>query len=93
MTKLDYADKEYKDIKESLDDEYKKGRAEVEHLLNESGKPAEGWAEVVENYTKYSINAIKLMGVRRFDKTGTYQEQFMLTFENNKTMFVYMELK
>jgi hypothetical protein len=94
MTELDRAQEKFDSIKKAIEDKSEKGQAVVKKLLLNGDKvSAEAWAEITKNYFNYQIHEIRLMSVGKREGQKTYYEQFMLTFENNDTMFVYIDIK
>lgn len=93
MTKLDYEKEKFDKIKQAIEEECKEGKKKVQELLSgEMRLPAEGWADIVEKPFEYKINEIQLMCVGKYERQKTWYEQFMLRFENNDTMFVYIDI-
>lgn len=93
-TEMDLLDKQYKEDVKRLKDECLCARDNVTGLLSskEGGivSPA-GWEEVVKNQHTYNIAEIRLMSVDRHE-SGAVFEQFMLKFQDNEIMFVYVKM-
>lgn len=93
-TEMDLLDKQYKEDVKRVKDDCLRARDKVNSLLSCKGKdsvsPA-GWEEVVKNQYTYNIAEIRLMSVDKRECVGTL-EQFMLTFQDNETMFVYVKI-
>lgn len=93
-TEMDLLDKQYEEDVKRIKDECLCARNNVTGLLSsEKGdtvSPA-GWEEVVKNQHTYNIAEIKLMSVDKREGGDTL-EQFMLKFQDNETMFVYVKL-
>lgn len=94
-TEMDLLDKQYKEDVKRLKDECLCAINNVTGRLSskEGGdivSPA-GWEEVVKNQHTYNIAEIKLMSVDKREGVGML-EQFMLKFQDNQTMFVYVKM-
>lgn len=93
-TEMDLLDKQYKEDVKRIKDECHCAVNNVTGLLFNTGKdfvsPA-GWEEVVKNQGTYRIAEIRLMSVDKRENVGML-EQFMLQFQDNQTMFVYVKL-
>ena len=94
-TEMDILDKQYKEDVKRIKDECLCARNNVIGLLSskEGGdivSPA-GWEEVVRNQHTYNIAEIRLMSVDKRED-GVVFEQFMLQFQDNETMFIYVKL-
>lgn len=93
-TELDILEKQFKEDVKRIKDECICARNNVTGLLSceEGGvvSPA-GWEEVINNQHAYNIAEIKLMSVDERECVGML-EQFMLKFQDNETMFVYVKL-
>lgn len=94
MTKLDYEQEKFDSIKKEIEKECTEGKAKVQKLMLDGDKvQGEAWLEITKNYHMYHIHDIQLMSVGMYEKQKTYYEQFMLTFENNDKVFVYIDIK
>lgn len=94
-TEMDLLDKQYKEDVKRLKDDCLCAINNVTGLLSskEGGdivSPA-GWEEVVKNQHTYNIAEIRLMSVDKREGVGML-EQFMLKFQDNQTMFVYVKM-
>ena len=94
-TELDILEKQFKEDVKRIKDECLCARNNVKGLLFCTEKdfvsPA-GWEEVVENQHNYNIAEIRLMSVYKREGVGRL-EQFMLQFQDNETMFVYVKME
>jgi heme-binding NEAT domain protein len=94
-TRKDILEKQYKEDIDELSKECKDGRAKVEALLgSDRFANTSGWIEVFKNKHNYSIADIQLMSVDVVSNKSpvTYFEQFMLRFQDNETVFIYIKL-
>ena len=94
MTELKREEEKFEAIKKQIEEKCAEGKKKVQALMLD-GRTVQGeaWAEIVKNYYNYQIHTIKLMSVGKYEKQKTYYEQFMLTFENDDTVFIYIDLK
>lgn len=94
-TRKDILDKQYQEDKDALTKECENGRAKIEALLGDGNfVNTTGWLEVFKNKHNYSIAEIQLMTVDTVSNKSpvNYFEQFMLRFQDNETMFIYVKL-
>jgi hypothetical protein len=91
---MDILNEEFKSSVAEIEKESDEGIGKVTAVMTDEGMiPAEAWADIVKNRYSYHINSIELMAVDKWEDQGTWYEQFMLKFESNKTVFVYIDIK
>ena len=94
-TRKDLLDKQYKEDNDELTKECKDSRLKVMALLGKDNfVTTTGWLEVFKNKHLYSIAEIQLMTVDTVSNKSpvSYFEQFMLRFQDNEMMYIYVKL-
>lgn len=93
-TEMDILEKQFKEDVKRIKDECLCARNNVTGLLTSKEgyfvSPA-GWEEVVKNQHTYNIAEIRLMSIDKRKDLGMF-EQFMLKFQDNETIFVYVKM-
>lgn len=90
MTLLDAMENRFKEEKNKLKEECKRG---IE-LIRESNEKTHYWPgdkfhELFAKQFEYKINRIQLMSVDK-NSNGQYYQQFLVQFEDNTTEYIYV---
>ena len=93
MTKMESLNENYENQSHKIIedcDEAKKKLAELGFCDTVRG---EVFKTVFDNYWSYQINEIKLMSVDMWEMSKYHRMQYLIQFEDDSQMFIYMEVK
>ena len=92
-TKMEMLDDEYKRQAKELTEACEKARDELvgKGFFDDGCVDPKNFKEVLDNQYKYSIFEIRLMSCD-MNSYGSYQLQFMVTFDDKKTTFIYLKV-